>query len=91
MTQKTEVRIVKLEDAYKAIMEKLKEMNERMVGVDHVIRGNGRPGLVTEVETLKQSVKDLKGARKDWKDFMVMIAGGGIVAVITALVQHFAR
>lgn len=91
MAQKWEVRLVKLEDAYKFIGEKLMEMDKRMVGMDHAIRGNGRPGLTTDVETLKLQVKELNKVKKGWKDFMVMVIGGGIVAVITTAVQHFAR
>lgn len=85
---KIEVRVVKLEDAYKGIRDILRDMNERLVGMDHVIRGNGRPGIVTDVETLKQAVKDLKSNRKDWKDFVVMVVGGGLVAAITIMLQH---
>lgn len=86
---KTEVRLVKLEDAYKGIRDSLREMNERLVGMDHVIRGNGRPGLATDVEILKQDVKTMKAGKKDWKDFLVLVVSGGIVAVATILMQHF--
>lgn len=89
MAQKWEVRIVKVEDAYKSILGKLQEMDSRLVGMDHVIRGNGRPGLVAKAEVIDQRLKNLETNKRDWKDLIAMIVGGGLVAVFTALLQHF--
>lgn len=89
MAQKSEIRIVKLENGQKNIMDKLHEMNETLNGMDHVIRGNGRPGLVAKVEVIENKIVNLEVGKKDWRDFVAMGVSGGLVAGFTALVQHF--
>lgn len=91
MGQKLDVRMVKVEDACKNIMSKLMEMDTRLTGMDHVIRGNGRPGLVAKVEVQETRLKTLESNKRDWKDFTAMIIGGGLVAVFTAALQHFTK
>lgn len=84
-----EIRVVKLEDGQDAIMTKLTKMDSTMDGIDHVIRGNGGPGLTTKIETQEQRLKELEKARKSWKDFMVLIVSGGMVAFIADMLHHF--
>lgn len=84
-----EIRVVKLEDGRDAIMSKLTEMNGTLTGIDHVIRGNGAPGLVTNVEKQDLRIKELEKARKSWKDLMVLIISGGLVAFIAEMLHHF--
>lgn len=91
MGNNLEIRIVKVEDAYKALMKKLLEMDEKLTGMDHVIRGNGRPGLVTKFELQEQRIKTLENNKKDWKDLIALCISGGLVALFTALVQHLIR
>jgi hypothetical protein len=83
-----EVRIVKLEDGQGAIMGQLTKMDETLVGMDHVIRGNGGPGLTTKFETHDQRIRELEKVRKSWKDFMVLIMSGGLVALIAEILHH---
>lgn len=89
MAQKPEIRLVKLEDGHKNIMDKLMSMDERLIGMDHVIRGNGRPGLVSKVEVIENKIANLEINKKDWRDFVAMGVSGGLVAGFTALIQHF--
>lgn len=89
MSKKPEVRLIQLEEAHKTIMDKLVSMDERLVGMDHVIRGNGRPGLVAKTEVIEQRLKGLEGNRRDWKNFIAATLGGGLVAGITMVMQHF--
>ena len=91
MAKGLEVRVVKLEDAYKFITEQLIELNQKMTGMDHVVRGNGTPGLATQMQLQDQRIKNLERARKGWKDFTVLCVSGGLVAVLTVAVQHFIR
>lgn len=91
MANKAEIRLIKLEDGHKNIMGKLHEMNDTLNGMDHVIRGNGRPGLVAKVEVIENKIEHLEVGKKDWKDFVAMGVSGGLVAVFTAVVQHFIR
>lgn len=85
-----EIRVVKLEDGQGAIMNQLTKMDDTLVGMDHVIRGNGGPGLTTKVETQEQRLKELEKARKSWKDFMVLILSGGLVALLAEILHHVA-
>lgn len=89
MPKKMEVRVVQLEDGLKNIMSKLMDMDSRLTGMDHVIRGNGSPGLVSKTDVIDQRIKNLEGNKRDWKDLLAMVIGGGLVAVFTVALQHF--
>jgi len=95
MATKLEVRLVKLEDRHDEIMTRLVNMDKKLDGLDHVIRGNGSPGLATKVETQEQRLKELEGdqgdTKRSWKDFSILCVSGGLVALVTSLMQHFIR
>lgn len=91
MGQKLEIRVTKLEDRHSAILEKLKEMGDRLIGMDHVIRGNGSPGLVAKLATHNERIKALEEKKRSWKDLTASVVSGGVVAIIAALLQHFSH
>lgn len=62
--KKVETRLTALEMNAKATMEVLKRVDERTEALDHTIRGNGMPGLATDIQLLKQSVHAIKDQLK---------------------------
>lgn len=53
-------RITSLEINQKASMEIIKRIDDRTEQLDHVIRGNGNPGLKADMVLLKQQCTDIK-------------------------------
>jgi hypothetical protein len=95
MAQSKEVRLVKLETQNTEILSHLMSMDAKMDGLDKLIRGNGKPGLLTtqtEHELRIQTLEDTrKGSMKSWRELSVLIISGGVIALLTAAVQHFVR
>ena len=56
----SERRLTILEQQTKAVMDVLKRIDERTEHLDHIIRGNGNPGLVTRVEVIEVEAKELR-------------------------------
>lgn len=69
---KLDKRVTILESNHKESMTILQRLDERMEHMDHIIRGNGSPGLVTQIEVLQtktdlisKSLEDQKETSKD--------------------------
>lgn len=54
-----ERRLTTLEQQAKSVMDVLKRIDERTERLDHIIRGNGNPGLVTRIEVIEVITKEL--------------------------------
>lgn len=67
------------------IMAKLELMDKKIDGLDHIIRGNGTPGLVTKMELHAVRLKTLEGSRHRWRDAFFTVAGGIIVGIAVFL------
>jgi len=95
MAQKTEVRLIKLEAQSSQVLTQLAAMNLKMDGLDALIRGNGKPGLATTQSEHELRIKALeetkKGVIKGWRELGILIASGGMIALLTAAMQHFVR
>lgn len=78
-------RVAKVEAILPAIHDQLVEMNVKMTGLDHVIRGNGAPGLAAKVDAIKTRVETIEGGRNRWRDAFFTVAGGIIVGVVVFL------
>lgn len=95
MAQKPEVRLVKLETQTSEILSRLTSMDSKMDGLDKLIRGNGKPGLLTTQTEHEVRLKTLeetrKGSMKSWRELIVLSISGGVIALLTAAVQHFVR
>lgn len=89
-------RVAKLEAVLPAIHDQLVSMNEKMVGLDHVIRGNGAPGLAAKVDAIKTRVETIEGGRSRWRDAFFTVSGGIVVGVVVFLFSqswsdHYAK
>lgn len=51
--EKQDLRLTTLELQSKEAMTILQRLDERMEHMDHIIRGNGSPGLVTQIQVLQ--------------------------------------
>lgn len=78
-------RLATLEAIVPAIHEKLKELNDTMTGLDHVVRGNGAPGLAAKVDAIKTRVETIEGGRNKWRDAFFTVAGGIVVGIAVFL------
>lgn len=67
------------------VMDKLEVMDKKLDGLDHIIRGNGTPGLVTKMELHAVRLKALEGSRHRWRDAFFTIAGGIAVGIVVFL------
>lgn len=69
---KLDKRVTILETNHKESMTILQRLDERMEHMDHIIRGNGSPGLVTQIEVLQNQTeaisKSLAEAKETAKD-----------------------
>jgi hypothetical protein len=74
-------RLATLETLVPTILEKLTAMDAKMDGLDHVIRGNGAPGLAAKVDAIKTRVETIEGGRNRWRDAFFTVAGGITVGV----------
>ena len=84
MDQKWQIRLCRMEDT-------LNEVKGKVDGLDHIIRGNGNPGIVATQELHDLRIKTLEKHKKSWREFTILMASGGVVALLTAVVQHFMR
>lgn len=95
MAQKPEARFVKLETQNTQILEHLMAMDAKMDGLDKLIRGNGKPGLATTQSEHELRIQTLESTRKsslkNWRELTILITSGGVIALLTAVVQHFIR
>lgn len=88
MGNKIEVRVAKIETVFGTLLETLKRMDERMEGMDHVIRGNGKPGLVSDVRDVVSRVATLETSRNKWRDMFFSVVGIVVGGVILFLIQQ---
>lgn len=82
---KTNERVAKLEEKFSSIHDALVEMNVKMDGLDHVIRGNGSPGLAAKVDAIKTRVETIEGGRSRWRDAFFTVSGGIVVGIAVFL------
>lgn len=78
-------RVAKLEAKFSAIHDYLADLNEKMEGLDHVIRGNGAPGLAAKVDAIKTRVETIESGRSRWRDAFFTVAGGIVVGIVVFL------
>lgn len=78
-------RVASLEAVIPAIHQQLAEMNGKMDGLDHVIRGNGSPGLASKVDAIKTRVETIEGGRSRWRDAFFTVSGGIVVGIAVFL------
>jgi hypothetical protein len=86
-----ESRVVRVETILVSIAETLTRLDTTMAGMDHVIRGNGAPGLSQKVSELKVEIKELKEDKGMLQHAVYGASGGLIVGLIMFAVQHFLR
>jgi hypothetical protein len=86
-----EMRVVKIETVILGVAETLARLDTRMEAMDHVIRGNGAPGLSQKVGELKMEIIDLKGDKGMLVNAVYGACGGLIVGLIMFAVQHFSK
>ena len=80
-----------------AVEKTTKSTNEIVGKLEQAIYGNGKPGLVTELALLRQSVEDhhkeaaerLKEQKSDWKWVVATLVAIG--SVLTSIVAIFIR
>ena len=80
-----------------AVERTTKSTNDIVIKLEHAIYGNGKLGLVTELELLRQSVKKhheeaaerLKEQKADWKWVVATFVAVG--SVLTSIVAIFTR
>lgn len=85
---KTTERLAKLETIVPVIHDALQDLNKKMDGMDHIIRGNGAPGLAQKVEAIKVKVEAIEGGRNRWRDVCFTVVGGVIVGVVVFLFSN---
>lgn len=88
MGNKLEIRVTKMEVVLKTLLETLTRMDARMEGMDHVIRGNGKPGLVADMATTVVRLDSLESSRNKWRDLFFTVAGCVVGGVILFLIQQ---
>lgn len=66
----------------KGISETLKSLDEKMTGLDHVIRGNGSPGMKATVDAIAVRVVSLEEKRSKWRDLAFTVGGGVLVGLL---------
>lgn len=76
--KKVSDRITALETLIPAIHEKLKSLDEKMDGLDHIVRGNGTPGLAAKVE-------NLTSFHRRWRDVFFAVLGGVVIGVTVSM------
>lgn len=91
MAGKIDLKVAKLEVQLAGILPMLKKMDEKIDGLDHVIRGNGAPGLSEKISSLKVEVVELKGDKSRLMNAVYGAVGGLAVGLVMFLVQHFYR
>lgn len=79
--EKLEVKAAEDRVMLKGISDTLKGMDEKMTGLDHVIRGNGSPGMKATVEAIAVRVGSLEGKRSKWRDLAFTVGGGILVGI----------
>ena len=88
MAQKWELRLERMEST-------LADVKTTVDGLDHIIRGNGNLGLVATQELQDLRIKTLEDDKKSWvkswRELIILMASGGVIAVLTEVVQHFVR
>ena len=80
-----------------AVEKTTKNTNDIVIKLEHAIYGNGKLGLVTELELLRQSVKKhheeaaerLKEQKSDWKWVVATLVAIG--SVLTSVVAIFIK
>ena len=65
---KMDKRITILESLSKESMTILQRLDDRMEHMDHIIRGNGSPGLVTQIEVLQTKTDAISKTLEDQKE-----------------------
>lgn len=61
-------RISRLEILSKEAMDVLHRLDDRMEHMDHIIRGNGSPGLVTKIEILQTQTEEIRTSLAEAKE-----------------------
>lgn len=61
-------RITILESLSKEAMTILHTLDERMEHLDHVVRGNGSPGLVTQIQVLQTQTEAIRTSLAEQKE-----------------------
>lgn len=82
---KTNERVAKLEEKFESIHGSLASLNDKMDGLDHVIRGNGSPGLAAKVDVIATKVETIEGGRSRWRDAFFTVSGGIVVGIAVFL------
>lgn len=65
---KMDKRIIILEAHSKESMAILQRLDERIEHMDHIIRGNGSPGLVTQIQVLQTQTEEIRKSLADSKE-----------------------
>ena len=76
-----ELHDTRLQDHAKASVQRVENVVEKIEKVDKLLRGNGTPGLMTEVDRLKQNE-----IRRDWWIKTLLVAAVAEVVVVVKLV-----
>lgn len=95
MANKIEYRVGKLEihvaehrTVLKSISDSLERLDGKMEGLDHVIRGNGSPGLAATAATVALRLDSLESSRNKWRDLFFTVAGCVVGGLILFLIQQ---
>lgn len=65
---KLDKRVTILESNSKESMTILQRLDERMENMDHIIRGNGAPGLVAKIEVLQLQTEAIRTSLAEQKE-----------------------
>lgn len=65
---KIDKRVTALESTSKESMTILQRLDERMEHMDHIIRGNGSPGLVTQIQVLQTQTEEIRKSLAESKE-----------------------
>jgi NADPH-dependent curcumin reductase CurA len=87
--KKLNERVASLEAIIPSIHETLQKLDERMEGMDHVIRGNGGPGLTQRVGILEDGVKTKESNHSMVVNALYGAVGGLVVGLIVLLCQTY--
>lgn len=78
---KLEVRNAEDKVMLKNISDTVARLDEKMTGLDHVIRGNGAPGMKATVDAIAVRVGSLEEKRSKWRDLAFTVGGGILVGL----------
>ena len=87
-SSKVENRITKLEANTESIKTALVAIDAKLDGLDHVIRGNGSPGVAAKVSAVQEDLAELKAGKDRVREALYAAYGGLGVGIILYVVQH---